>query len=805
MSDYSMLSGTPTLRPGERAIVPISQEKDVGMFITKMRSFRDRRYSIEREWKLNLAFYKGNQYAWYNRRSDRIESLPTEEGDKPRWRVRLVDNRILGNTQTYVSQLTKTKPQLYAVPSSGSDFDLRTAQVAEALEEYWWQELDLSEKLKEALIWSCIGANGWWKITWDSSAGKMMTFTMDPNQQIITDERIGMLYKENLMQQEAQMGLQPGTLVGMFVKTVGMGEIRVENVSPFDVWTDPSAKTMDEAAWAVCRHSMTPEDIKARYGVDIKADSHPRDYDVASTFLNRENNSGTPTVKPVYIAYFKPNPSLPKGRYCGWVEGPNKFLFDEPWPYPHSMLPLVKFPGLRVPGRIEDEAIITHARPIQKYINRTISQITEYQNMTVNPQMLSPSGSIRQKLTNEPGVKVEYNAVNGLEPKWRDVPALPSYIFQKLEDSYSALDRIFGLTTISRGEVPPNVEAGVAIDLLAEMAVDQLSMVTQGVEAALPRAGKLMLSLAQKYYVEARTAKIYGEGGRIVIQKFQNAEIDAGVDFRSEAGSGMPRTRAGRLSRIKELVALGQLRPDQALKYMDVADFKGVRGKITAQESHADRENDKILRGEPLNPEQAQQAFAYLQQGINPETGEPVENPEDIQMLFERAKLWPGPADIHPIHMDSLSNLIMSVEFDSWPPDARQRLFMHYGLHQELSSAPPQPEPQAVRTSLSIHGTMGPTGTSKMLEQAGVSVTPEEAAEAPLESVVIDTIDKPDADEAGNDPLTEEELTLYKLTAAKHEPVQAALKTQQEMEKTKQQIIKTQGTEDKRQRDNSNG
>ncbi len=50
------------------------------------------RENMARQWKINLAFYKGKQYVFYNRKARRIESLPVDDGDKPRYRVRLVSN-----------------------------------------------------------------------------------------------------------------------------------------------------------------------------------------------------------------------------------------------------------------------------------------------------------------------------------------------------------------------------------------------------------------------------------------------------------------------------------------------------------------------------------------------------------------------------------------------------------------------------------------------------------------------------------------------------------------------------------------
>lgn len=762
MAEYAV-ERTPPM-PGVPAPASLATAKQADQLVKLFEPVKRRRQAQEREWKLNLAFYKGDQYAWFNKRSDRIERLPTEDGDKPRWRVRLVNNQILPAVQGYVSMLTKTKPVIYATPGSGSDHDIKAAQVAEKLFEWWWQEFVMDELEKEALVWSTIGANGWWKITWDAHAGKKMTFLYSPEGQVITDERLASRFRMELQ----QAGIDPR----MFEQTIHLGDIKVEALSPFDVYVDNTARTFAEARWAVCKHSLSSEEIKRRWGVDVKPDAVSADYDSAVPFSNARD-ADEPNVKAVYFLYYLPGPECPKGRYVVWCEKPNTILYDGPWELPHQMLPLVQFPGIRMPGRVEDEAIITHARPIQKEINKTISQIVQMKNLTVAPQMLAPVGSMRQRPTNEPNAVIEYAPINGAVPEWRQMPAIPPYVFEHLREMQGRIDRLFNITLVGRGEVPPNVEAGLAIDLLQETAVDQVAPVIQSIENALARAGKIMISLAHKYYVEERIMKIRGEGGRVYVEKFKQSDIDGGVDFRAEAGSGLPRTRAMRMMRIKELVGMQVLRPDQALKYLDLADMNGVRARLLADEEQASREIDKLLNGEPINPEAVMEAQQALMQGMNPETGQPLvvdpatgqPDPMEIQQVLEKAAVQPTPADNHASHLDILALTLKSVEFESWPPDARKRAFAHYEAHQAAMNQPPMPEPEAPRTSLSIHSTLGPTATSKILQQAGVQVSPQEAMEPPLESVVIDTIDKPDADEAGNDPLTAEEKGMWEAEA----------------------------------------
>jgi hypothetical protein len=63
---------------------------------------------------------------------------------------------------------------------------------------------------------------------------------------------------------------------------------------------------------------------------------------------------------------------------------------------------------------------------------------------------------------------------------------------------------MFGLTEVSEGQLPPNLEAANAIDLLQEMASDRFAPAIIDNEHALSRGGHFLLALAQQYYDEPR-------------------------------------------------------------------------------------------------------------------------------------------------------------------------------------------------------------------------------------------------------------------------------------------------------------
>jgi hypothetical protein len=145
------------------------------------------RMDYNREWAQNRAFYNGHQWVWWNTFAGQIETLGVEDGEKPRYKVRLTANQITPNTTQLVAQMTKTRPTIHAVPASGSDRDVKAAQLAERLFEYWWHELHLKAKLQEALTHAQI-SQGYWLISWDPYANKEFRVLFNPQTgQPITD------------------------------------------------------------------------------------------------------------------------------------------------------------------------------------------------------------------------------------------------------------------------------------------------------------------------------------------------------------------------------------------------------------------------------------------------------------------------------------------------------------------------------------------------------------------------------------------------------------------------------------------
>lgn len=756
---------------------PINKLQSGAQLANKLDSLKRARQNMEAQWKLNMAFYKGKQYTYFNKSTRRIESLPVEDGEKPRYRVRLVSNQIVSGANSLLAKYTKTKPVMSATPASGSDADLKAAQMAEKLLEHWWQDLQLDDKLEEALLWSLIAGNGYWKLSWDAHAGKAMRFMIDPQGQPIIDELQKDLFRAQLQQQ----GMQPQE------KVVYLGDVRVDTVSPFDVFLDDSVSNFPDAKYAFCVHYMTPEQIWQEFKVQVKADSVASAPEVALPFDNDTNRSEA-NVKAVNIGYFLPQPVLPNGRVVYFID--EQIVKDDSWSYPFTVLPLVKFPGVRVPGLIYDSSVVEQAIPLQKELNRTLSQIVEYKNLTIKPRIWAPVGSMDgQRLTSEPGALYEYNPVGDHRPEIEKLPSMPPYVFDHLTGIRNGLREVFGLTEVTEGTVPPNVEAGIAIDLLQEMATDRLAPTIKLIEQGLARAGQQLLQLGQVYYKEPRLMKLQGAGGASQVKRFTQADIQGGVTVNVEVGSALPRTRAGRQARIMEYVKEGVISPDKAYKYLDVADLSGLAAGFQADENQALREHERLVEGRPVNQSAFEMALQEAKSGqALDEKGQPIQDPQQLQAYVQKAGNATLPYENYQSHLDTHALWMKSVEFESLPENIKASAVDHFTqTMQALRSLPPQIEYQAVRPSLQIKATAGPTAVADILNKSGVyDITPEVMQEPPLETWISDSVDKPDADAAGpgqeaND-LSAAAKTMLEATAADTAAKQAAVHKQQQHE-----------------------
>ena len=156
---------------------------------------REERRTLEQQWKLNLNYLVGNQYA---------EITPTGEVDEqPKdyfWQNRAVFNHIAPIFDTRLAKLSRVRPVMSVRASGDQDNDIKSAKMASALLNSTFSRLEMSDVIYKATLWSETMGTSFYKVLWDSKSGK-----------------------------------QIGSIDG---ETVYEGDVKVIALSPFDIYPD---------------------------------------------------------------------------------------------------------------------------------------------------------------------------------------------------------------------------------------------------------------------------------------------------------------------------------------------------------------------------------------------------------------------------------------------------------------------------------------------------------------------------------------------------------------------------------------
>jgi hypothetical protein len=710
-----------------------------------------------REWAQNREFYKGNQWVFWNRASNRVETLPVQDGDKPRYKVRLRQNKIRKGVHRWIAQMTKNKPVIFANPDSSADRDQKAAEVAEGLYEHLWRELNLTSELQRALLFSSL-SQGYWEITYDPFAGKPQRHILDPHTGAPIDGPLAELVLEEVTAAAKKAGIPEELAMAHVVKTTYEGEISVKALPGENVLIDPAAESFDSAKYAIITHNLTPDEIKARWGKDTAPDAIALASQPALMY-QKMTDKRPKTVRRVFCGYFVPQPALPKGRYVIWTEDPDEIIYEGDWPFPFNELNLVKFPGHESTEGPLDLPPTTEARSLQQELNRTISQIVEHKDLTLRPQMLAPVGSLRQRMTAEPGRINEYVPIAGLEPKWQEIPGLPSYVFEHINQITTAIDEIYNTLPTQRDKLPARIDSGEGIDLIQETASDDMLPPIRRLEESLVRAGYLIAMLAQKFYSEERMMRVKGANGSIATRKFMAADLKGGFAFHAQAGSGLPRTRAGKQARIQFLLDNHLIDGQTALKFLDLADMSGVMNRIEADEDHALREHEKLIQGQPINMAAVQQAQQQVADpnadpdgdGLPDRTNNPQYFLRWAQNAVQQAALSPLPFENAEVHERVHREYMTTEEFEELPQDAQQRFLQHYTLtYDRLIQLRLMTPAEPPKINLRLQGATSVPVQASILRKAGIQVTDDQVAEPPIDTWVTTDTSEPAQQETGD-------------------------------------------------------
>lgn len=530
---------------------------------------RTARLQFERQWYMNLAFYFGKQYAQWATSALDSSGVVTEtsysklyEPAVPPWRVRFICNKIRPIIRGELAKITKEKPRGYVLPASTDESDLTGARAAQMISEFLWRELMMNRVVRRAEFWNLICGTSFVKDWYDKNA-------MD---------------------------------------TTGVkGSIMAEPFTPFHILVpDLQEEELENQPYVIHVMAKDPDWVAKNYkdknGEPIKVSPDAGQSGggiLEQKFLSALGVQKAQTGKAmvsVKEAWIKPNAKFKDGAVIIWAN--DKILFQkEGFLYKHKQYPFTKLEHIPT-GRFYGDSTIVDLMSLQKEYNRTRSQIMEAKNRMSKPQLLAVKGSVDpNRVTSEPGLIIFYTP-GFAAPTPLQLQNLPSYVVDEISRIQRDMDDVASQHEITKGSVPPGVTAATAISFLQEQDDSKLAWTVSNLEESVERIGKHFLSHVSQFWDAERTVRVTGVNGQVEAFQFHKNSISGNIDFKIEAGSATPVSRAAKQAFIMELMKNGYIDGPTGLKYLDMSETGRMYEELQRDSRQVDRENLRLAEGE---------------------------------------------------------------------------------------------------------------------------------------------------------------------------------------------------------------
>jgi hypothetical protein len=586
--------------------------------------------------------YLGKQWVqWSGPISQGNGTFTLIEPPAPRWRVRLVSNKIKPIIRNEFTKLTKEEPQFYVRPQTAEDSDIAAARAAESVNSYLMDAVKFNRRRRSATLWAVITGVGYLKS----------------------------YYNEGLKMPDGNVGMPCLDVVTPF--NLFVPDLQIEDIESQPFVTHASART--------------PSQIFDTYQVRVNPDSVTG----GSVFEQRlQGILGVRNVgqnqNMVYVkeTWIKPCGKFPEGKFICWTD--TQILHEsDRWPYDHGRYPFVKIDHIPVPGRFYGQSVIEDVIPLQKEYNKTRSQLIESKNRMSKPQLISPKGSVDpKKITSEPGLIIEYQP-GFAPPTPLPLQPVPGYVIQELDRLLQDIDDLAGQYEITKGRTPPGVEAASAIAYLQEENDTRLYHTVASIEEATQEVGFQMLCLVQQYWKEARIVRVVSQNDTFEARQFKGSDLKGNVDLRVETQSMAPRSRAARQAFITELMKMGAVPMDKGLERLELSDLSKLYYEMQIDKRQIARENYYMSHSKKV-----------AQPQIDPNTGQLMMDEYNQPVVVPEYPDFPiNDYDNDELHIMDHENYQKSQEFELLNPELKQVHLQHTLMHKQRMVQASQPDP----------------------------------------------------------------------------------------------------------------
>lgn len=585
---------------------------------------QEARRPIELNWRLNMNFVVGNQFAQISSKGE-IE----ETGKEYFWQEREVYNHIAPILETRLAKLARVKAKAQVRPATSDDEDVASASLSTKLIDAVCKENDFSPQLQMANLWSEVTGTAFFKVSWDSLKGH----ALDKDGKVME------------------------------------GDVTISLCPPFEIFPENLAiSDLDKQPSIMHVKVLTENEVKRIWGKEVRGgEVNVFSFDNAQISGGFGYTASLPKIVSekredgvvVIEKYEMPTKEYPLGRLI--IVAGDTLLYKGDLPYMvgedgNRGYPFAKMVCIDSLTSFFGTSVVERIIPVQRAYNTVKNRKHEFMNRIAVGVMAVEDGSCDIDDLEEEGLppgKVVVYRQGSTPPIMLNPTQVPNEFSREEEKLLNEFVMISGVSEVTTySQVPSNVSSGVAISLLLEQDDTRISLTADSLRACIKRIGKIILRLYRQFAKVPRLKRITGDNGDVEIASFCAGNVDS-EDIVFDTINDIEDTLSARRAMVYDLLRLGL--------------FSDEQGRMS--------DNTKAKVFEILG-------FGNWEEGRNKEELHRKKALKE-NITLEREDVTPDVYDNHAIHIDE--HVRMCVSSICQNNDAiRQRVGDHIAKHNEL-------------------------------------------------------------------------------------------------------------------------
>jgi hypothetical protein len=433
------------------------------------------------------------------------------------------------------------------------------AAIVEAIINYWWQVYKVKKEFRRATKDFLVMGHGWVKTGY-----RYTTKTVDRDPQVVQAEFDQRWTEVMAAYQEAAVAGDQAVLEMLPTEDEVWAEIPTkeevadedrpfaERVSPYDMFVDPDATSLEDARWIAQRLWVPYDKFKKdkRWNAEARSSAQPTRIGHGETAY-RDSDERKKDREANYVQLWEYY-DLAKGEWMVFTQDGDGFCLAPekiPFPFPH---PFVMLRNYDVPDFFYPIGDLENIEPLQNELNATRSQQINHRKRYRVAYMYK-AGSLGAD-----GLEaLESDQHNGLIPVDEDVDlddvikAIPSSpvppdAYTQADMAKADIDTVSGVSEYMRGgqsEIRRTAtEAGIIADASNARAADKLAII----EEAIGEIASRLVQLAQRFLSGEHVARIVGPSGTPFWFSYTPEYIKGEFDFEVVGGSTQPNNESFR-------------------------------------------------------------------------------------------------------------------------------------------------------------------------------------------------------------------------------------------------------------------